>query len=116
MSVFRSRWVGCENCGSVTIIENRYSKDGVPEPVDWEEFGTCLVCGKSQHHWNADEETVDDHYFARGMNAARVRVTSVMRKRWDEDVDRVAVANAWSALVAAGLADPDAEAGIYRVG
>lgn len=66
VETYRSRWIVCEDCGCVTIIENRDSENGVPDPVDWDQFGTCLVCGSSQHNWNADEKTVDDQSWAKG--------------------------------------------------
>ena len=71
-SVYRSRWVACDECEHVTIIERDDSR-GVPDETEWEEFGRCLVCGSSQLHWNADESTVADQYWRKGVAAGRVQ-------------------------------------------
>lgn len=62
--VYHSRWMTCDDCECSTVIERMDS--GVPDENEWEEFGRCLVCGSSQLHWNADEDTVADRYWRMG--------------------------------------------------
>ncbi len=75
--VYKSRWVACDDCGCSTVIE-RDDERGVPDETEWDEFPRCLVCGSSQTHWNADQDTVADCYWRKGKSYAVSRAASLL--------------------------------------
>ena len=71
--LYRSRYAICDDCECVTIIQ-RNDDRGVPEEIEWEEFGRCLVCGGSLMHFDADVKTQDDIYWALGRRSLQLQL------------------------------------------
>lgn len=52
-------WAGCDDCGVLTSIDGDGNE--VPDPGEWDQFPTCLVCGgtlyfdsSAETHWQRE--------------------------------------------------------------
>ncbi|WP_436702167.1 hypothetical protein [Nocardioides sp. BYT-33-1] len=64
--IYRSRWLACDDCECVLIVE-RDDDRGVPDEQEWDEFPDCPVCGGFLgSNWNADEQTARETALRQG--------------------------------------------------
>lgn len=85
---YRSRYQVCDDCECVTIVQRNDAR-GVPDETEWDQFPRCMVCGGSMLHWDADEKSQDDIYWAKGIRAGEAHVLRGRRLDWEDLAERL---------------------------